>query len=98
MTQTGQLAMALGMEAAAERDAEWMHAAREAACYLASEGNRFTADDICAMVGRPNGSGNAVGALFHQLAKETVLEPCGWLTSIRPERRGAVLRVWRAAQ
>jgi hypothetical protein len=95
VSPTGQLALELGTAQAAERDAVWNTNAR-AVIELDWQGRTFTADQLTSWIGRPRGSGNAVGALFHQLAREGLIEAVGWTTSSRPERRGAAIRVWRA--
>jgi hypothetical protein len=94
MAPTGQLALALQTDQAAERAEDWTRKAVQLVREF--DFGPFTADSLTAVIGRPPGSGNAVGALFHQLAREGLIEAVGWTTSSRPERHGAAIRIWRA--
>jgi hypothetical protein len=92
-----QLALA-GMEAvdAAESEA-WRNAADWALNVLVETGRPFTAEDICALAGRPSRP-NAIGARIHAAARRGRIERCGYARSTRPSRRASVVAVWRAAR
>jgi len=93
VTRTGQLELDMGLARAAERAPEWTRQARAWVLCL-EPGERFWADDIRDEVGDPPGSGNAIGAVLRHLSEAGWIQAVGWRVSERPERHGAVLRVW----
>jgi hypothetical protein len=91
----GQLALLMGTEQAAERAMKWTAEAR-AWIERLPIGEQFSIDDVTNACGMPPGlSRNACGALLHQLAKADLIQAVGFTVSRRPERRGAVVRVWK---
>lgn len=63
---------------------------------LAESGERFTADDLRAVVGAPPDGEhvNGIGGLFLRASQRGRIESLGFRTSQRPEARGRPLRVW----
>ena len=60
---------------------------------LAAEGETFLPDDVL-----PNlASRRSVGPVFNRLRRDGVIEVVGTATSTRPERHGALTRVYRGA-
>ena len=99
MTRTGVLETQLSMDSALERVEldGWAVRAREAAGRFCRADVKFTAEEIRAAAGDPPGSGNAVGALLHSLARQGLIVEVGSRRAERPDARGRRLIVWRRA-
>lgn len=94
MSQTGQLAMALGTEAATERDEWWSEAVRLWMTRLAP-GEELTSDILHERFGDPRGSGNAVGGVINRQAAVGLIRFTGRsVRSARPQARGRWIRVY----
>ena len=99
--RTGELETQLGMDAAleaVEHDA-WLKRARFVMAAFCAAGMEFDAEDVREQtLGDVPGSGNAVGALFKQCAREGWITPTGrYRKARRPEAHGRILPVWRSA-
>ncbi len=75
----------------------WRLAAEAVIRRLAARGGVFTSDDVCEIVGRPPGHGNAVGGLFIAASRRGEIQPAGYRPSQRPEAHARILRCWRGA-
>lgn len=92
--RTGQLEMQLGMDAALGRAAEWAERAEACIILLPLPGERFTADDLRRWAGDPPAHGDALGAVLRNARKAGLIRAVGYEQSSRPERHGAVNRIW----
>jgi len=79
-----------------KRDPRWWAEAREFITQLSS-GATFTADDLVALIGLPDGSPNQVGACVRSWAASDLTTPAGYVESTRKSNHGRVVRVWRKA-
>jgi hypothetical protein len=93
-TRDGAAARDAGVKATARRDLEWW---TRAEAWLDSHyvGQTFTADDLVAAIGLPEGSSNAVGAFLRTQRIFGAVEADGFTEATRPSSHGRVLRVWR---
>jgi hypothetical protein len=91
--RTGQLEMALGMDAAIDRASDWA-AAADRWIYSRAAGTRITADTLREAVGDPPGHGDSAGGVFRRARRSGLLRAIGYEPSSRPERHAAVNRVW----
>jgi hypothetical protein len=84
----------------AERAWPWKEHAERAIYNLATTGLPFTADDVVAEVGLPDGRvgmnrNNGVGAIFSACAKRGWIKPTGhYMKSRRRSNHSAVLAIW----
>jgi hypothetical protein len=84
----------------AERAWPWKEHAERAIYRLATTGLPFTADDVVAEVGLPEGKvgmnrNNGVGAIFSACAKRGWIRPTGhYMKSRRRSNHSAVLAIW----
>ena len=76
------------------RDPRWWEEARQFITQLGS-GATFTADDLVALIGLPDGSSNQVGACVRSWAASDLTTPAGYVESTRKSNHGRVVRVWR---
>lgn len=91
--RTGHLEGQLGMDSALERAADWAADARRF-INRHEPGDTFTADSLRYWVGDPPGHGDALGAVIRGAAKSKRIRPIGYVTSTRPDRHGATIRIW----
>lgn len=89
---TGAVAKVNGTTAVT-RDLEWWNRSWE---WLDDKpaGFRFTADDLVADLGKPEGSVNQIGARLRTWAIAERIDPVGFDEATRPESHARVLRVW----
>lgn len=80
-------------------DERWYQWAVRELDRLIASGGTFDADDLRAVVGDPPDGKhvNGIGGLFLSASKRGRIVMAGYAPSTRPEARGRVLRVWRAA-
>lgn len=99
MSRTGVLEGQLGMDAALSRTdgSDWQVRARDAILRFCRADVSFTAETLRDAVGDPPGTGNAIGALLHELASSGLIVEAGSRRAERPDARGRRLIVWRAA-
>lgn len=92
---TGAIAKVNGTDAV-KRDAEWWD---RAGAWLNQQprGYRFTADDLVAALGKPEGSVNQIGARLRSWAVADRIDPVGYDEATRPESHARILRVWEVA-
>jgi hypothetical protein len=91
--RTGQLEMQLGMNAAIDRASDWA-AAADRWIYSRAAGSRLTADDLRGAIGDPPANGDAMGGVFRNARRSGLIYAVSYEPSARPERHGAVNRVW----
>ena len=77
-----------------KRDPRWWDEARQFITQLGS-GATFTADDLVALIGLPDGSSAQVGACVRAWAAGDQIVHNGYTTSTRKSNHGRVVRVWR---
>ena len=86
------------MKAAVLEDCEWESDAREALERVASEGKPFDAYDLTQKAELREPPSSAMwGSLFRQASADGVIRWIGAHKSRRPQRRGSLVSVWRAA-
>lgn len=59
----------------------------------AKSGKPFTADDVRPSKTEPDHP-NQMGLLFRHASQAGLIQPVGWITSTRPSRHGAPIRLW----
>ncbi len=93
--QLGEALRDEGMRLVSEHvDQMWRDAADAEILRLASTGERFTVDDVRAVVGEPDRV-NAWGARFGAAAKQGLIFQCDFVKSHRAPRHAGMVRVWR---
>jgi len=79
-------------------DLDWEADARAALLKVAAEGKPFDAFDLTQRADlREPPNSSMWGALFREAAKDGVIRWVGARKSRRPQRRGSLVSVWRAA-
>jgi len=76
------------------RDPQWWEAARQFITQLSS-GATFTADDLVALIGLPDGSSAQVGACVRSWAAADLIVHQGYKDSRRKSNHGRVVRIWK---
>lgn len=87
-----------GQAATLTAQPEWADKAWEAMLTLARTGKPFTADDLVAMVGMPEGSVNAIGAVFSRASKTNVINRIGHQAAERLASHLRMVGVWRGCR
>lgn len=95
MTAQGEQLKAFGMAQVdlALSDAQWRAVADLAIRELARQGVPFSAEDVCAIAGRPVHP-NAVGARISAAARAGRIRRAGFAKAQRPERHANVMATW----
>lgn len=79
----------------------WDTDARAALERLAATRRPFSADDLIAEVGypdgghRPNSRNNQLGKLFQEASRQKLIATVGYAQSAQPHRKGGLIRVWQ---
>jgi hypothetical protein len=74
-------------------DAPWRALADRAIAHLAARGEPFSAEDVCALAGRPSHP-NAVGARISTAARTGTIRRSGFAKASRAERHSNVMALW----
>jgi hypothetical protein len=104
ITPTGEQLMRQGMARALEGAAEDYKAAFRAEVYRRIDaGERFTSEDIIAVVGLPSGAvglnnNNAIGSLIGWFVRKELIKEVDRVKAQRPNSHGARISLWAGAQ
>lgn len=80
----------------------WLDRAHVAMRQLMASGDAFSADDLLALAGYPDGAhtansrNSAIGSLFGQYSSAGEIIPVGVVRSTAASRKGGMIRQWRA--
>lgn len=86
-----------GTTRAAANNAEWVDQAVAAIRTLARSGAPFTAEDVVQVVGHPDGTPNAIGAVILKVARTGLIYRYGDRPADRASSHRRRLQVWRGS-
>lgn len=87
-----------GAAKAAQAAGDWSQRAADTIRQLAATGRPFTADDVTAVCGDPDGHPNAVGAAILRAAKTGLIYKVGTRAASRVKSHKAALFVWQGSR
>jgi hypothetical protein len=87
-----------GITIAREAQSNWHELAVHTIKAFARTGRPFTAEDVVAEIGAPQGSGKVIGAAFNTVARSGMIWRCGERPADRKTSHRRMLAVWRGGQ